>query len=158
MSQPATIHGSVVLVGERGILIRGRSGTGKSALALALLAADPLGARLVADDRVIVAAENGRLIADVPGKLAGLIEMRGVGIVKVPHVAPVVIRLVVDLAAVDCAPRMPEQDEAVAVVEGVTLPRMVLPVGLSGGAARVIAAAPVMTRGEADCLLRCGIE
>ena len=56
-----TIHAGAVGIGGRGLLILGPSGAGKSALALALMG---LGARLVADDRVILRVEDGRLLAD----------------------------------------------------------------------------------------------
>jgi HPr kinase/phosphorylase len=141
MNRPKTIHGSAVLLGERGILVRGASGSGKSTLVLELLAADPRGARLVADDRVIVAAAHGRLLADVPAEIAGLIEMRGVGLVRRRHVAPVVVRLVVDLLAAEACSRLPEAREAQAELEGIVLPRLALPIGVGGGAARVSAAA-----------------
>jgi serine kinase of HPr protein (carbohydrate metabolism regulator) len=135
-----TIHGSAVLVGERAILIRGAPGAGKSTLVLELLSADPHGTRLVADDRVIVAPANGRLVADVPGEIAGLIEIRGVGLVRRPHVAPVVIRLVVDLMAAEGCPRLPEARDMQVELEGIDRPRLALPIGIGGGAARVRAA------------------
>jgi serine kinase of HPr protein (carbohydrate metabolism regulator) len=135
-----TIHGSAVLVGERAILIRGAPGAGKSTLVLELLSADPHGTRLVADDRVIVAPANGRLVADVPGEIAGLIEIRGVGLVRRPHVAPVVIRLVVDLMAAEACRRLPEARDMQVELEGIDLPRLALPIGIGDGAARVCAA------------------
>lgn len=141
MSRSKTIHASAILLGERGILVRGASGAGKSTLVVELLAADPSRARLVADDRVIISAAHGRLLADVPGEIAGLIEMRGVGLVRRPYVAPVVVRLIVDLvAAADC-PRLPETEDAEAELEGIVLPRLAMPIGVGGGAARVGAAA-----------------
>lgn len=86
MHAPAgTLHATVVLVGEAGILIRGRSGAGKSRLArliLAEAAARGLFARLVADDRVRVAARGGRLVASRIPAIAGWIEMRGHGLVR----------------------------------------------------------------------------
>jgi serine kinase of HPr protein (carbohydrate metabolism regulator) len=141
MSRSPTIHGSAVLLGERGILVRGVSGAGKSMLVLELLSANPDGARLVADDRVIVAAAHGRLLANVPGEIAGLIEMRGVGLVRRPYVAPVVVRLVVDLLAVEACPRLPEAKDAQVELEGIVLPRLALPIGIDGAAVRVSAAA-----------------
>lgn len=141
MSPPQTIHGSAVLLGEMGVLIRGASGSGKSSLLLDLLDADPGGSRLVADDRVIVTAVNGRLLADVPAAIAGLIEMRGVGLLSRPCVAPVVIRLVVDLAPPDACPRLPEAEEAETMLEGVVVPRLFVPIGGAGNGRTVRAAA-----------------
>jgi HPr kinase/phosphorylase len=140
MSRPATVHASAVLVGETGILIRGTSGSGKSSLLLALLAGQSEAARLVADDRVILAAANGRLLASPPPSLAGLIEIRGQGVVRRPHISPVIIGMVVDLVPAELCPRMPEASDAAVVVQGVRLPRLILPSGAADGALRLGAA------------------
>jgi serine kinase of HPr protein (carbohydrate metabolism regulator) len=99
------IHGTCVALGARGVLIRGRSGAGKSDLALRLIAE---GARLVADDQVLVQAVAGRIVARAPDPIRGLIEVRGVGLVPAPTTASATIRLVVDLAAARAVPRLPE--------------------------------------------------
>jgi HPr kinase/phosphorylase len=139
MSAAATVHASAALVHERGVLIRGASGSGKSSLLLQLMMMDGARNALVADDRVRLAAGQGRLVASAPPELAGLIEVRGQGILKRPHVSPAVIDLVVDLmAAADC-PRMPEPDERTEIA-GILVPRLRLPVGLSDGAIRVLVA------------------
>ena len=87
MSAP-TIHASAVLVGARAILIQGPSGSGKSRLAMALLDAAGAGlvpfARLVADDRCHLETAHGRLLVRPAPALAGLIEVRGLGIRRVP--------------------------------------------------------------------------
>lgn len=140
MSLPGTVHASAVLLGETGILIRGASGSGKSSLALELLRADPKRARLVADDRVILSSVHGRLLADVPQALAGLLEVRGLGLVKLPHIAPILIRLIVDIVpAADC-PRLPEEAQERAAIGGLSLPRFFLPAGGRGGCERIHAA------------------
>ena len=88
MKVTPTIHASVVLVGAHALLIRGPSGSGKSRLVLNLIQAVSSGplmfARLVADDRVHVRAVHGRLIARPPAALAGLLEVRGLGIRQLP--------------------------------------------------------------------------
>ncbi|OAN78435.1 serine kinase [Sulfitobacter sp. EhC04] len=89
------LHASTVRIAERGVLIIGPSGAGKSALALQLIA---LGATLVADDRTRVSRHGDDVIADVPESIAGLIEARGLGILRVPHVGPTPLALVVDLS------------------------------------------------------------
>ena len=99
-AQESGAHGCVVLVGEAGVLIRGASGAGKSALALALIEAAGragLFARLVADDRVLLRAACGRLLARPHPALAGRVEKRGEGIVAVEHEPCGVVRCVVDL-------------------------------------------------------------
>jgi len=77
------------------VLIIGPSGAGKSALALQLIA---LGATLVADDRTRVSRRGDDVIADVPESIAGMIEARGVGILRVPDAGPTPLALVVDLS------------------------------------------------------------
>lgn len=89
-----TIHASAVAVEGRGLLILGPSGAGKSALALALMG---LGARLVADDRVVLRADGDRLLADCPPAIRGRIEARGLGILRADPAGPVPLAQVVDL-------------------------------------------------------------
>ena len=137
MSQAATVHASAVLVGERGVLIRGASGTGKSALLLGLLAADPAATWLIADDRVILTASHGRLIAAAPAALAGLMEIRGQGIVRRSFVSPAPIDLVVDLVSLAASQRMPAADEEMSPVEGVDVALFHLPIGAGDGPVRV---------------------
>lgn len=90
----AILHASCVAVDGRGLLILGPSGAGKSSLALRLLA---LGARLVADDRTEVTAVGGRLIARCPPAIRGLIEARGVGLLRAEAMDEAPIALVADL-------------------------------------------------------------
>ncbi|QJP14869.1 serine kinase [Starkeya sp. ORNL1] len=124
---PASIHGSCVVVGETGVLIRGPSGAGKSELAFALILAGRSGVippvRLVADDRVIVTVRDGRLLAAVPDAIAGLIEVRGIGIRRLPFASEAVIGLVIDLAAPDGA-RLPQPEALRTVLDGVIVPRL----------------------------------
>lgn len=101
------IHASAVALRGRAILILGAAGAGKSGLALALMAQ---GARLVADDRVVLRVDGaGRLLASAPPAIAGLIEARGVGILRVEVVPEAEVILAVDL---DRAPetRMPQSE------------------------------------------------
>ena len=127
-----TIHASAVLVGSRAALIRGPSGSGKSRLALALIEAAGRGelpfARLVADDRAEVEPGNGRLLVRPAPALAGLIEVRGLGIRQVPHEAVAVIGLVVDLDAADAA-RLPDTASQTCEIERITLPRLPVAAG-----------------------------
>ncbi|MBN8920518.1 MAG: HPr kinase/phosphatase C-terminal domain-containing protein [Rhizobiales bacterium] len=122
-----SIHATAVLVGSRAVLIRGPAGSGKSALALALLRERPF-ARLIADDRVIVSNASGRLVAAAPAATAGLIEVRGVGIIPVPYEPAGVVGWVVDLAAAD-AERLPP-DEACTTIMDVTVRRIAVAGGV----------------------------
>ena len=120
-------HATAVLVGARAILIRGPAGSGKSRLAWALLEAARAGkilfAQLVADDRVALSAVNGRLIAAAPAQIAGMIELRGSGILRVPHEPFAVVGLIADLAATD-AERVPASGALTVTTLGVRLPRL----------------------------------
>jgi HPr kinase/phosphorylase len=127
---PATAHASAVLVGARAVLIRGPSGVGKSRLVLDLIEAARAGrlrfARLVGDDRVQLESVNGRLLVRPAPALAGLIELRGVGILRRDFEPCAVVGLVVDLDAAD-AQRLPEQPTI--EVNGVELPRLAVASG-----------------------------
>ncbi len=94
----ATIHATALIVGHRGILIRGPSGSGKSRLALTFLQSAGTGfARLVGDDRIQLEAIHGRLLMRPATALAGLIEIRGLGIVRAVHEPVAVADLAIDL-------------------------------------------------------------
>jgi HPr kinase/phosphorylase len=127
-----TIHASAVLVGARAVLVRGPSAAGKSRLALELLEAARAGAllfaRLVADDRVHLETTGGRLLARPAAALAGLIEVRGVGLLRVAHEPSASVGLVVDLAAADAA-RLPEPDKRKTDIDGIVLPRLAVAPG-----------------------------
>jgi HPr kinase/phosphorylase len=115
-----TIHGTAILVGADGVLIRGESGSGKSSLALELIRR---GARLVADDRLTLSRVHGRVIATAPIATAGLIEIRGRGLVSVPNEPTAVIRLVADIVAPEGLERMPEPHQLSVELLGIALPR-----------------------------------
>lgn len=100
-----TIHGTCVAYGDVGILLRGPSGSGKSDLALRLIED---GALLVADDRIVLTQDaDGTLLAAAPPSLSGLLELRGIGLVEVPHAASVRVVLVVELGADSAPERLP---------------------------------------------------
>ena len=90
----ANIHASCVAIGQSGVLLLGKSGSGKSDLALRLI---DEGAVLVADDRTILSLEKGALYARTPASIAGLMEVRGLGIIRFPIRAKVRIALAVQL-------------------------------------------------------------
>jgi RNase adaptor protein for sRNA GlmZ degradation len=113
---PETLHATAVARDGRAVLLLGPSGAGKSDLALRLVAA---GWQLVADDRVVVTVCEHGAVASAPPRLAGLLEVRGVGIVPEPT-APARIALALDLGR---GPgRMPETEQY--PVAGVTVPML----------------------------------
>lgn len=111
-----TLHASCVAKAGRAILILGRSGAGKSDLALRLI---DRGAELVSDDYTIVRRAEGRLVASAPDNLAGKIEVRGIGIIEIGAVrdVPLAIGIRLDTEIV----RMPEQREQM-LIAGLRLP------------------------------------
>ena len=132
MSGGETVHASCILVGSAGILIRGRSGAGKSRLGERILSEARLRGLLalaVADDRVALAARSGRLIASCPGPLTGLWERRGEGIVQVAAEPRAVVRLVVDLVPEGELERMPESEAMRVTLCGIALARLAVPCG-----------------------------
>jgi HPr kinase/phosphorylase len=114
------IHATAVLLGSDGVLIRGGSGAGKSSLALALI---ERGARLIADDRLFISAVHGRLVATAPAAIAGRIELRGRGVIAVPHEQGGVIRLIADIVGEEELDRMPEPHHLLTELLGIALPR-----------------------------------
>lgn len=105
MLQTEQIHATCVAIDGCGVLIRGPSGSGKSDLALRLI---DQGAQLVADDRVDLNMIDGKLHASAPARLRGLIEARGVGIMRIEALAKARLYLVVDLVAQSDVERLPE--------------------------------------------------
>jgi HPr kinase/phosphorylase len=130
-----------VLIGRYAALIRGAAGSGKSRLALALIDAAAIGrirfARLVADDRVELTASHGRLLVRPPAALAGLIEVRGLGVRRVDFEPVAVAALVIDLAAAD-AERIPAPSARTTEINGIRLPR--LPVAAGADALTIVLA------------------
>ena len=110
------LHATCVAVEERAVLLTGPSGSGKSALALQLIA---LGATLVADDRTCLVADGSRLWASPPDTIAGLIEARGVGLFQLPHLDRAPVNLVVDMGRTE-TDRLPPQRRI--ELQGIGLP------------------------------------
>jgi hypothetical protein len=127
-----SVHASAVLVGARAALIRGPSGAGKSRLALALLRAAEVGqlpfAMLVADDRSHLESRHGRLLVRPAPEIAGLIEVHGLGIRRLPCEPVAVVGLVVDLAAPDGG-RLPVPASETATIDGIELARLAVAPG-----------------------------
>jgi HPr kinase/phosphorylase len=130
----ASIHASAVLVGDRAVLIRGPSGAGKSRLAFDLILAGRAGqiptAVLVGDDRVTLEARQNQLVVRPASTLAGLIEIRGLGIRRCGFAGEATVGLVVDLCAED-AERLPPAEALRTTLAGVELARLPVIAGFS---------------------------
>ena len=121
MDASKPVHATCIAVDGKALLILGQSGAGKSALGLSLMA---MGATLVADDRVILTAHDGAVLASCPVPIRGLIEARGVGLLRAPHVEDVPVTLVVDMDRLEVE-RLPQRHRITVVDQSLPLLRRV---------------------------------
>jgi serine kinase of HPr protein (carbohydrate metabolism regulator) len=112
-----TVHATCIAIDGHGILLRGPSGSGKSDLALRAI---DRGARLVADDRVVLIRRGENVIASAPSSLHGLLEIRGLGIMRMDAATEARVALVADLVDADGIERLPERRHC--EIEGATVP------------------------------------
>src|SRR5271168_4901707 len=115
------VHGTSVALDGSGILLRGPSGAGKSDLALRLIDG---GADLVADDQAVLQRSGERVVVSAPETIAGMIEARGIGIVRICAMAGAALALIVDLLPSGEIERLPEP--RFEVVLGVAVPLIAL--------------------------------
>ena len=118
---PILVHATAIAIEGCAVLLRGPSGAGKSDLALRLI---DRGARLVADDQVELRRAGERVVVTAPAAIAGLIEVRGVGILRVEAVAEAMLAMLVDLvpsAEVDRFPETHYEDVLGLVVPSIAL-------------------------------------
>ncbi len=107
------VHGTCIALDEGAAILQGPSGIGKSDLALrcimqpAQIDGRALAARLVADDQVMLERRAASLWARAPAAIAGKLEVRGIGIVEVPHAPEARLRLVIRLVGSDAVERLP---------------------------------------------------
>jgi serine kinase of HPr protein (carbohydrate metabolism regulator) len=115
------VHGTAIALGASAVLIRGASGAGKSDLALRCLALAPTALipspiLLVADDRVLLTRSGERLKVEAPASIRGKLEVRGVGILTVPHAPSADLVLVADLVTAAEVERLPEETADTAIL------------------------------------------
>lgn len=123
MNGQVIAHGTCVEIDGKGVLLRGPSGAGKSDLAFRLVRSTAQ-AHLVSDDQVVLVNEAERLFASAPKVLAGLLELRGLGLIVLPTVVRAEVALVIDLVPRDDVPRLPEA--RTAMLCGIELPLLAL--------------------------------
>jgi HPr kinase/phosphorylase len=104
------IHASSVAIDHRAVLLTGPAGAGKSDVTLRLIDA---GATLIADDQTLLTRSDDVLMASAPESLKGLIEVRHVGLLRVPHAGETPVALTVELVELDeSLERLPEENFA----------------------------------------------
>lgn len=112
------IHATAISFENKGILLTGPSGSGKSALALDLIAR---GAKLIADDMVALRpGPEGWPLLSGPGRMVGIIEARGMGLLRVPHVANAPLAVIIEMDRVETA-RLPSPREKIVLGQPVPL-------------------------------------
>ena len=129
---PLVMQAGAVAIGGRAVLIEGPPGSGKSSLALALI---ETGAGLIGDDAVTLVREGDRLIALPPPNIAGLLEVRGVGLATLPVAPPAPVALVLALGGAS-SDRLPEMPLPRRMIAGVEIPVLAFDPGTIAPAAR----------------------
>src|SRR5712691_2468744 len=104
MSDRLLVHATAIAIDSRAVLLRGASGSGKSDLALRLIDA---GARLIADDQSELHRRGDSIIVRAPATIVGLVEVRGIGIIRLDALAEAPVALLVDLVAPESLERLP---------------------------------------------------
>jgi HPr kinase/phosphorylase len=148
MSETLLVHATAVAIEKDAVLLRGPPGAGKSDLALRLIDG---GARLVADDQVVLRRRGDRVWASAPGVIAGLIEIRGVGIVEIERVEAAPLALVVDLLPSGRIERMPE--DRLESVLGLDIPLIGLSAFESSAAAKLRFVCRALAAGQLPAII-----
>jgi serine kinase of HPr protein (carbohydrate metabolism regulator) len=141
-SEGVIVHATTVAIDRAAVVIRGAPGSGKSDLALRLIDA---GARLVADDRTRLDRRDGALVASAPPAIAGLFEVRGLGVVEMPRDEWAEVVLLVDLVRPEEVERIPES--AAETLLGVPIPRLALAAFEASAAAKLRLAVAQLRQG-----------
>lgn len=139
------VHATAIVIGTRGLLFIGPSGSGKSMLAFSCLAAarrQGSFAALVADDQVFISQEGGRLLAHRPATIAGLIELRGSGIAEMESLDSAVLDLAIEAVSLPESERLPPENERFLIPALGELPKIRLWSGAREPLAMIAAMTP----------------
>lgn len=102
------IHATSVAINGKAVLLAGPAGIGKSDLALRLI---DNGGQLIADDQTFLEVVGSEIMASSPPSIAGFLEIRHLGLIKMPFLARASVKLYVELCSADeNLPRLPEKD------------------------------------------------
>jgi serine kinase of HPr protein (carbohydrate metabolism regulator) len=138
-----TLHVSSIAIDGRAVLIEGESGAGKSDLALRLI---DRGATLISDDYTLLQRAGSELIASPPDTIAGQIEVRGLGVLPMPHIEKIPVALLVHLT--DAPERLPLAEE-VRRIAGVDIREVAIDSRTASAAIKVELALRHLTGGKA---------
>lgn len=122
------VHATAIAFGNRGVLIRGAPGSGKSELALRMIdnlgfgrGTKPLRAKLIADDQVLLAREGSEIVMRAPKTISGKMEIRGIGIIALPTKSKAKLVLVIDLKPQAEIERMPHRADCLTDILGLNI-------------------------------------
>ena len=132
MKESILVHATAIAIGGGAVLLRGPSGSGKSDLALRLIDG---GACLIADDQAELRREANGVMVTCPAAIAGLLEVRGLGILRLDAVAEAPLRLCVDLVPPGVVERLP--DRSFVEFFALPVPRIALAASEVSAAAKI---------------------
>ena len=122
-NETVLMHGTCVALGDRAAAIRGKPGAGKSDLALRFISAFHRdGAALVADDQIRICREQNILSVSAPESIAGLFEVRGIGVISFPPKSSAELALIIELSPADEIERMPPDPWPREKILGISVP------------------------------------
>ena len=133
MAERINIHATAIVIGKRGLLFTGPSGSGKSMLAFTCIAAarrQGVFAALIADDQVFISRQGGRLVAHRPETTAGLIELRGSGLARIESVPEAILDLAVRVISLPQDERLPPENERFPIASLGDLPLIRIWIGM----------------------------
>nr|WP_259127015.1 MULTISPECIES: serine/threonine protein kinase [unclassified Rhizobium] len=125
MDKPSNIHATAIVVGKTGLLFLGPSGWGKSMLAFTCInEAQRMGifSSLVADDQALISEVDGAVIATCPASIAGLLELRGTGLVRVPYIVNATMHYAILPGSPSGEKRLPPDGERTTIAGSIELP------------------------------------